>query len=40
MSALGEYLKKRLLTEGPISVADYMADALGHPKLCLTLGAL
>lgn len=32
MTALTDYLKKRILTEGPISVADYMADALGHPK--------
>lgn len=32
MTAVGNYLKKRILTEGPITVADFMADALGHPK--------
>jgi len=32
MTALRNFLKKRILTEGPITVADYMADALGHPK--------
>lgn len=32
MTAAANYLKKRILTEGPITVADYMADALGHPK--------
>ena len=29
---LTEHLKRRIAVEGPISVASFMGDALGHPK--------
>ncbi len=32
MSALAELLARRIAQKGPISVADYMALALGHPE--------
>src|SRR5512134_920579 len=32
MSPLVEILKRKIASEGPISVAEYMALALGHPK--------
>ncbi len=33
MTALAEHLKRRIALEGPLTVADYMGDALGHPRL-------
>ena len=32
MTALGDLLKRRIAREGPVSVAEYMALALGHPE--------
>jgi NADH dehydrogenase [ubiquinone] 1 alpha subcomplex assembly factor 7 len=32
MSALGELLARRIRIAGPITVAEYMAEALGHPQ--------
>ena len=32
MNALGRLLAKRIALHGPITIADYMAEALGHPK--------
>ncbi len=32
MNALGELLARRIGAHGPLSVADYMAEALGHPE--------
>jgi NADH dehydrogenase [ubiquinone] 1 alpha subcomplex assembly factor 7 len=32
MSELLDYLKKRIAAEGPLSVADYMTEALANPK--------
>ncbi|HEX7967496.1 MAG TPA: class I SAM-dependent methyltransferase, partial [Stellaceae bacterium] len=32
MSALHEHLARRIRAAGPLSVADYMAEALGHPR--------
>ncbi len=32
MTALAEHLRRRIALEGPITVADYMGDALGHPR--------
>ena len=32
-SELGRLIARRLLLTGPISVADFMAEALGHPRL-------
>jgi len=32
MNALGQLIAKRIVLQGPITIADYMADALGHPK--------
>jgi NADH dehydrogenase [ubiquinone] 1 alpha subcomplex assembly factor 7 len=32
MNDLLEHIKKRILTEGPLSVADYMSEALANPK--------
>jgi NADH dehydrogenase [ubiquinone] 1 alpha subcomplex assembly factor 7 len=32
MNALGRILRRRIERQGPITVADYMAAALGHPK--------
>src|SRR3954471_18564985 len=31
-SELAEHLKRRIAVEGPVSVASFMGDALGHPK--------
>lgn len=31
MSALGDILKQRIALNGPMTVADFMAEALGHP---------
>lgn len=31
-SPLAEYLKRRIAVEGPLSVASFMGEALGHPK--------
>lgn len=31
MSGLAEILKRRIAIEGPLSIADYMSEALGHP---------
>jgi NADH dehydrogenase [ubiquinone] 1 alpha subcomplex assembly factor 7 len=31
-SELTEHLKRRIAVEGPVSVASFMGDALGHPK--------
>ena len=31
MAGLLDHLKRRITLDGPISVADYMADCLGHP---------
>ena len=32
MSPLGKRLARRIRLQGPISIADFMAEALGHPK--------
>jgi NADH dehydrogenase [ubiquinone] 1 alpha subcomplex assembly factor 7 len=32
MNALGELLARRIRVAGPLTVADYMAEALGHPQ--------
>lgn len=32
MSALAEHLRTRIAAEGPITVADFMAEALGNPR--------
>jgi NADH dehydrogenase [ubiquinone] 1 alpha subcomplex assembly factor 7 len=32
MTKLAKYLIHRIQTEGPITIADYMAEALGHPQ--------
>ncbi len=32
MSALADLLARRIRATGPITIADYMAEALGHPK--------
>ena len=29
---LADYLRRRIEAQGPLSVADFMADALGHPR--------
>ena len=39
MGALADHLKRRIAEEGPLSVADYMAEALGHPDLGYYRGA-
>ena len=31
MTGLAEILKRRIAIEGPLSIADYMSEALGHP---------
>ncbi len=31
LTAIGDHLKRRIRAEGPVSVADFMADALYHP---------
>ena len=33
MSELGRLIARRIALTGPISVADFMAEALGHPRL-------
>ncbi len=33
MNELGQLIARRIALTGPISVADFMADALGHPRL-------
>ena len=32
MTEAGKFLKKRISSEGAITIADFMGDALGHPK--------
>ena len=32
MNALGQLIAERIALQGPITIADYMTDALGHPK--------
>ncbi|HZF32648.1 MAG TPA: class I SAM-dependent methyltransferase, partial [Candidatus Angelobacter sp.] len=32
MSPLGELLVRRIRIAGPLTVAEYMAEALGHPQ--------
>jgi NADH dehydrogenase [ubiquinone] 1 alpha subcomplex assembly factor 7 len=39
MSALADHLKRRILAEGPLSVADYMAESLGNPDFGYYRGA-
>ncbi|MDA1091027.1 MAG: SAM-dependent methyltransferase [Proteobacteria bacterium] len=38
MPTLQDHLKRRIADEGPITVADYMNDALGHPRLGYYMG--
>ena len=38
MNALARILRRRIERQGPITVADYMAAALGHPKYGYYLG--
>ena len=33
MSELGRLIARRIALTGPISLADFMAEALGHPRL-------
>src|SRR5437899_5649323 len=33
MSELGQLIARRIAHTGPISIADFMAEALGHPRL-------
>ncbi len=33
MTELGELIARRIALTGPISLADFMAEALGHPRL-------
>ena len=33
MNELGQLIARRIALTGPISVADFMAEALGHPRL-------
>jgi NADH dehydrogenase [ubiquinone] 1 alpha subcomplex assembly factor 7 len=33
MPTLRDHLRRRIAEEGPITVADYMGDVLGHPRL-------
>jgi hypothetical protein len=35
-SGLTEHLKRRIAVEGPVSVASFMGDALGHPRFGYT----
>ncbi len=32
MAGLADHLRRRIEAQGPLSVAEYMADALGHPR--------
>ena len=32
MAGLADHLRRRIETQGPLSVADFMEDALGHPR--------
>ncbi len=32
MAGLADHLRRRIEAQGPLSVADYMEDALGHPR--------
>ena len=38
MPALSHHLKRRIADEGPLSVARFMEDALGHPRLGYYMG--
>ena len=38
MNALARILRRRIARQGPITVADYMAAALGHPKYGYYMG--
>ena len=38
MNALARILRRRIERSGPITVADYMAAALGHPKYGYYMG--
>ena len=33
MGRLAEHLRRRIAVQGPLTVAEYMADCLGHPRL-------
>src|SRR5262245_4311675 len=33
MNELGRLIARRIALTGPISIADFMAEALGHPRL-------
>ena len=32
MDGLADHLRRRIEAQGPLSVADFMEDALGHPR--------
>ena len=32
MTPCEEHLRRRILHEGPLTIADFMGDALGHPQ--------
>ena len=38
MPTLAAHLKRRIADEGPLSVARFMEDALGHPRLGYYMG--
>lgn len=38
MPTLGHHLRRRIADDGPLTVADYMADALAHPRLGYYMG--